>query len=68
MPTRDELSQMYSEMNTIGGFSTGASTSVYISSTSAGSGKHYVLDFYYGSIGTADDSHRSSVRPIKRKN
>lgn len=63
MPTRDELVQMYAEMNSIEGFSSYS----YWSSTGSTNG-HYVVSFYNnGNIYDEPNSARSRVRPIKKK-
>ncbi|MBP5613550.1 MAG: DUF1566 domain-containing protein [Bacteroidales bacterium] len=65
MPTRDELVQMYSERQSIGGFSSYQS---YWSSTSNGSSYHYAVNFSSGSISVITDYSTVRVRPIHAEN
>lgn len=66
LPTINELTQMYANRASIGGF-IGGYDIYYHSSTSSEDGGYYVLSFYIGDISTIK-TMSCRVRPIKKMN
>ena len=70
LPTKDELVQMYSMRNSIGGFNMtyGIYYSNYWSSTEYNLYNHYGVSFYNGSVEVYSNSYTYNCRPIRVEN